>query len=209
MTPVPNREATAHPMTAYEMNERRACRVIRAESETIHYRFRRPLDIEIPALLARTPRRAPPVRLPRAARDVAPRGASLSRPRAGAPGRWLRTGLVLLQYRDNLPFRDPCSLHQSVLSSGPDANSNRRKTLEQVMYSSHLIRLPQGRPINAVEGCQSTLLQDSYRWEQYITSSSPGRAFRNADFQGATYVQHCPEPIFEPQAFQHSVRSPP
>jgi|GEM_PF-1224513 len=34
------REATAHPMTAYEMSERRACRVIRAESETIHYRFR-------------------------------------------------------------------------------------------------------------------------------------------------------------------------
>jgi putative transposase len=44
VTPAVKREAVAHLVTAHEMSERRACRVIGAERMTVRYRSRRPDD---------------------------------------------------------------------------------------------------------------------------------------------------------------------
>ncbi|TAH64314.1 MAG: IS3 family transposase [Rhodopseudomonas palustris] len=51
VTPVAKREAVGHLVTTYEMTERRACRVIRADRKTIRYRSRRPADAELRARL--------------------------------------------------------------------------------------------------------------------------------------------------------------
>lgn len=44
VTPAAKREAVAHLVTTYEMSERRACQVIRADRKMIRYRSRRPAD---------------------------------------------------------------------------------------------------------------------------------------------------------------------
>jgi putative transposase len=51
VTPVAKREAVVHLVTTYEMSERRACRVIRADRKTIRYRSLRPADAELRARL--------------------------------------------------------------------------------------------------------------------------------------------------------------
>jgi putative transposase len=51
VTPVAKREAVAHLVTSYEMSERRACRVIRADRRTMRYRSRRASDSELRARL--------------------------------------------------------------------------------------------------------------------------------------------------------------
>ena len=48
MTPAAKREAVAHLVGAYEMSERRACRLIKADRKTVRYRSRRPRDEGIP-----------------------------------------------------------------------------------------------------------------------------------------------------------------
>lgn len=51
VTPVAKREAVAHLVTTYQMSERRAYRVIRADRKTIRYRCRGPADAELRACL--------------------------------------------------------------------------------------------------------------------------------------------------------------
>ena len=72
-TPAAKREAVAYLATAYEMSERRACRVIQADRKLVRYRSRRPAD---PTALAlrELAGRAPALRLSAAARAAAPRG---------------------------------------------------------------------------------------------------------------------------------------
>ena len=47
MTPAVKREAVAHLVETYEVSERRACRLIRADRKTVRYRSRRPRDEEL------------------------------------------------------------------------------------------------------------------------------------------------------------------
>ena len=47
VTPAAKREAVAHLVETYEMSERRACRLIRADRKTVRYRSRRPRDEEL------------------------------------------------------------------------------------------------------------------------------------------------------------------
>ena len=47
VTPAAKREAVAHLVGAYEMSERRACRLIKADRKTIRYRSRRPPDEDL------------------------------------------------------------------------------------------------------------------------------------------------------------------
>ena len=47
VTPAVKREAVAHLVETYEVSERRACRLIRADRKTVRYRSRRPRDEEL------------------------------------------------------------------------------------------------------------------------------------------------------------------
>jgi putative transposase len=47
VTPAAKREAVAHLVETYEVSERRACRLIRADRKTVRYRSRRPRDEEL------------------------------------------------------------------------------------------------------------------------------------------------------------------
>jgi hypothetical protein len=47
VTPAAKREAVAHLVGAYEMSERRACRLIKADRKTIRYRSHRPPDEDL------------------------------------------------------------------------------------------------------------------------------------------------------------------
>jgi IS66 C-terminal element/Transposase IS66 family/HTH-like domain len=47
VTPAAKREAVPHLVETYEMSERRACRLIRADRKTVRYRSRRPRDEEL------------------------------------------------------------------------------------------------------------------------------------------------------------------
>jgi putative transposase len=51
VTPAAKREAVAHLTTAYEMSERRACQIIRADRKMVRYRSRRAADGELRARL--------------------------------------------------------------------------------------------------------------------------------------------------------------
>src|ERR1700678_2260940 len=51
--------------------------------------------------------------------------------------RRLRPGLVLLQHPDDLIFREPCSLHLSVLQEGRTLNSPGGKSQWQVTCGSY------------------------------------------------------------------------
>ena len=44
VTPAAKREAVAHLVGGYEMSERRACRLTKADGKTVRYRSRRPRD---------------------------------------------------------------------------------------------------------------------------------------------------------------------
>ena len=46
-TPAAKRETVAHLVETYEMSERRACRLTRADRKTVRYRSRRPRDEEL------------------------------------------------------------------------------------------------------------------------------------------------------------------
>ena len=55
----------------------------------------------------------------------------------------LRPCLVLAQNRDDLIFREPLPLHQSVLQSRPDSNSRWRKNSEAGQWISNpMMRMP-------------------------------------------------------------------
>jgi putative transposase len=47
VAPAAKREAVAHLRDAYEMSERRACHVIKADRKMVRYRFRRPADADL------------------------------------------------------------------------------------------------------------------------------------------------------------------
>ena len=47
MTPAAKREAVAHVRSAFELSERRACRIIGCVRMTVRYCLRRPRDIEL------------------------------------------------------------------------------------------------------------------------------------------------------------------
>lgn len=47
VTPAAKREAVAHLCTAFDMSERRACRVVGCQRMTVRYRSRRPADVEL------------------------------------------------------------------------------------------------------------------------------------------------------------------
>ena len=47
VTPAAKREAVAHLVGTYEMSERRACRLIKADRKTVRYRSRRPRDEDL------------------------------------------------------------------------------------------------------------------------------------------------------------------
>lgn len=47
VTPAAKREAVAHLTDAYEMSERRACHVVKADRKMVRYRFRRPADADL------------------------------------------------------------------------------------------------------------------------------------------------------------------
>src|SRR5581483_2555546 len=47
LTPAAKREAVARLVATYEMSERRACRLIRADRKTVRYRSRRPPDEDL------------------------------------------------------------------------------------------------------------------------------------------------------------------
>ena len=44
LTPAAKREAVAHLLATYEISERRACRLMKADRKTVRYRSRRPRD---------------------------------------------------------------------------------------------------------------------------------------------------------------------
>ena len=47
MTPAAKREAVAHLRTAFDVSERRACRVVGCQRMSVRYRSRRPADAEL------------------------------------------------------------------------------------------------------------------------------------------------------------------
>ncbi len=47
VTPAAEREAVAHLRTAFDMSERRACRIVGCQRMSVRYRSRRPADAEL------------------------------------------------------------------------------------------------------------------------------------------------------------------